>query len=678
MESWLLTLLDVARAEAKRFGDDAPGLTHLVLALADRSPDLVSSVIGDEAVKRIRHHLGQHGRIRVTDDEALEFLEETRPDDDREVAELLRDQLEDVIAGRPDSEPTEASASSTKSTSKPQSTKRRSIASTSPYWEPIEPGEILGRQRLTDEIISCLGRRTPAAPLVIGPPGSGRTSLLQAVAARMTTLPESSPLASMPVLRVNAESIVADERARTLRTVIDAAPRPAVLALDDLEVLSGMTTSGADFDLLGVVRAAMVSDLRILLTIDDAFAGRIEVLAEELHGEVVPMRIEPLDREELRSVVDRSANELEEFHGVSLPREVRSLAQLPRSSIDKMAHPGLAISRLDGACVRAQLRAETSVKEEDLGLTDQPDVAPVDRDHLIRTLSSEIVGQDRAIDVVASRAALTRARLDLRPERPDGVFLFVGPTGVGKTALALAMCEALFGDRDRMIRLDMSEYVHDWAVSRIIGPQPGYVGSTEPSAWLTTRIREVPETVLLLDEIEKAHPVVWNTFLQVFDAGRLSDSRGQVADFSRVVVAMTSNLGADAFSAPSVGFRAPGTEDAAEEARVIEAVRDAMAPELVNRLDDVVVFQPLSPQTIADIAERELDATVQRLAERGYQLSIAPDVHDLIASSGFDPAFGARHLHRNIERLFLHPLVEHHDRRLRAEVDGERIVWTPS
>ena len=153
---------------------------------------------------------------------------------------------------------------------------------------------------------------------------------------------------------------------------------------------------------------------------------------------------------------------------------------------------------------------------------------PIDFDGLRAELNRSVIGQEHVIDKIAERLCLTRVELDLRPDRPDAVFLLVGPTGVGKTELSLAICEELFGDRDRMIRLDMSEYVQEWSVSRLTGPQPGYVGSTEPSTWLTTRIMNQPSTVLLLDEVEKAHPIVWNTFLQVFDAGRLTDSRGLV------------------------------------------------------------------------------------------------------------------------------------------------------
>jgi ATP-dependent Clp protease ATP-binding subunit ClpA len=205
----------------------------------------------------------------------------------------------------------------------------------------------------------------------------------------------------------------------------------------------------------------------------------------------------------------------------------------------------------------------------------------------------------------------------------------------------------------------MSEYVHDWAVSRLIGPQPGYVGYTEPEQWLTSRIRATPNTVLLLDEIEKAHPSVRNVFLQAFDAGRLTDGRGAVASFSDVIVVMTSNLGAEAFRATTpVGFVTPSSEDLESEAE--SAVVAAMPPELVNRLDAIVVFRPLERTSIEEICRKTIDQALARLGDRGFDLTVDHDVVSLVADQGFDVAYGARNLRRAVERLLLEPLLAGH------------------
>lgn len=220
----------------------------------------------------------------------------------------------------------------------------------------------------------------------------------------------------------------------------------------------------------------------------------------------------------------------------------------------------------------------------------------------------------------------------------------------------------------------MSEYAHDWAVSRLVGPTPGYVGSTEPETWLTTKVVQMPECVVLLDEIEKAHSVVWNTFLQVFDAGRLTDSRGTTADFSSTVIVMTSNIGAPGATAPPLGF---GTADAGVKLardRVIRAVKEVMAPELVNRIDELVVFDPLSLEAIEEIAERELARVCHRLAESGWLVRYTDDVVKYLVTTGYDPAYGARHLQRNIERMFLGLIAESETKRVSVQVAGGELV----
>ncbi len=277
--------------------------------------------------------------------------------------------------------------------------------------------------------------------------------------------------------------------------------------------------------------------------------------------------------------------------------------------------------------------------------------------HMEEFLHRSVIGQDAAIDSLAN--AIRRARSGLKdPRRPIGSFVFVGPTGVGKTHLARALAEYLFDDADALLRLDMSEYQERHTVSRLIGAPPGYVGFDQ-AGQLTEAVRRRPYQVVLFDEIEKAHPDVFNTLLQVMDNGRLTDSQGRVADFRNCVIILTSNLGTGQQSAP-LGFVRAKSEG--ERDKMTKNVEDALArafrPEFLNRLDEVVVFEPLTEPEIARIADLILDEVGSRLAERGVRLEISAAARTALVREGYDPTFGARPMRRTIERRLENELAK--------------------
>lgn len=302
---------------------------------------------------------------------------------------------------------------------------------------------------------------------------------------------------------------------------------------------------------------------------------------------------------------------------------------------------------------------------------------PLDSASLLALLRSEVLGQDEALERLVRRLALTRRELDLRPERPDGVFLLLGPTGVGKTHLARVLCRALFGDEARLIRLDMSEYAEPWSQSRLTGSNPGYVGHDDPSGWLTSKVIALPQSVVLLDEIEKAHPSIWQTFLQVLDAGRLTDGKNRTADFRRCVVVMTSNVGARAFEPTSFGFDAGNTTDPDRaQSTVLQDLRRLMPPEFVNRIDEILVFNALPPDTIRTLARQAIDRQIERVREvANFELEVPDEVVKLVADSGYDARYGARHLERSIERHLLAQLANLPTGRYRATLVEDAVCW---
>jgi ATP-dependent Clp protease ATP-binding subunit ClpC len=273
--------------------------------------------------------------------------------------------------------------------------------------------------------------------------------------------------------------------------------------------------------------------------------------------------------------------------------------------------------------------------------------------NLEEILHKRVVGQSEAVKAVAR--AVRRARAGLKnPKRPIGSFVFLGPTGVGKTELARALAEAMFGSEDAVIRLDMSEYMEKHAVARMIGSPPGYVGYDE-GGQLTEKIRRKPYSVILLDEIEKAHPDVFNILLQVLEDGRLTDGQGRTVDFRNTVVIMTSNVGAESIRhAKRVGFTSGDDREADYQQmkeRMMEQMKHTFRPEFLNRIDETIVFQSLTEKELKEIVDLLMEELKIRVAENGYSLQVTESAKDLILKEGYDPAFGARPLKRAIQRL---------------------------
>jgi ATP-dependent Clp protease ATP-binding subunit ClpC len=277
------------------------------------------------------------------------------------------------------------------------------------------------------------------------------------------------------------------------------------------------------------------------------------------------------------------------------------------------------------------------------------------------TLKSKVIGQDKAIEAVSK--AIQRTRVGLKdPKKPIGSFVFLGPTGVGKTQLAKELARFLFDSEDSLIRIDMSEYMEKFSVSRLVGAPPGYVGYEE-GGQLTEKVRRKPYSVILLDEIEKAHPDIFNVLLQVLDDGQLTDGLGRKVDFKNTIIIMTSNIGSRQLKdfGTGVGFTTTTkkeTEDVESRGVIEKALKRAFAPEFLNRIDDVIVFNQLTREDIHKIIDVSLKDVIRRIETLGYEVELTDEAKDLLAEKGYSPDFGARPLQRVIQKVIEDKLAE--------------------
>jgi len=425
---------------------------------------------------------------------------------------------------------------------------------------------------------------------------------------------------------------------------------------------------------------------------DPASRERLARLEDELSGmnaELARMKQHWNREKELIQVIRTIKGEQEQLNNEAhLAEREGNLAKVAEIRYGRMIELGKRLEEANQKLETLQ-KGSKMLKEE----VDDEDVAEVvsrwtgipvsrmlegERDKLVRMeerLGGRVIGQEKAVAAVAD--AVRRARSGLQdPNRPIGSFIFMGPTGVGKTELAKALAEFLFDSEQAMIRVDMSEFMEKHSVARLIGAPPGYVGYEE-GGYLTEAVRRRPYSVVLFDEIEKAHPEVFNVLLQILDDGRMTDGQGRTVDFKNSLILMTSNVG-------SQWILELGARDRSEmERRVLEALRATFKPEFLNRIDEVVIFQNLTPEQIGRIVEIQLERLRKRLAERKIELVLTEAAKDLLGRRGYDPIYGARPLKRAIQQLIENPLALEilkgnfpAGSQVRAEAAGDRMTFS--
>ena len=541
---------------------------------------------------------------------------------------------------------------------------------------------LVGREEEIQRVIQILGRRRKNNPMLVGDPGVGKSAIVEGIAIKIITGDTPPSLANKRLISLDLGSIVAGTKYRgdfekRLKSIINevAANPDVILFIDEFHTIVGAGGASGSLDAANMLKPALArGDIQCIgATTLDEFRKIVEKDGA-LDRRFQKIMVEHTDIQHSISILDRLKTNYEKHHNVIYTDEaIEACVRMSDRYITDRCLPDKAIDAMDeaGSMVRLKNPKKTGhVTAEDVAsiiskMTGIPSgrIAEGEGNKLMKMrakLQGRIIGQDDAIDKVVR--AIQRNRAGIKdPGKPIGTFLFFGPTGVGKTQLAKALAEYLFDSEENMVRIDMSEYMEKFNVSRLIGAPPGYVGFEE-GGQLSERVRRKPYCVVLLDEIEKAHPDVFNVLLQVMDEGRLTDSNGRTVSFRNTIVIMTSNVGSRELEeyGSGVGFNTAGRNVQGNRKAVLEkAVRKAFPPEFINRVDEQIFFNSLTKEDIEKIIDIELKGLKNRVKEAGFELNVTPTAKRFVAEAGYDPSYGARPLKRAIQKHIEDPVSEH-------------------
>ena len=621
----LESIVQAAQMEAERLHDEYIGTDHLLLALS-RSTD-----------PQLRRVFGRH---QITPEAIYTSLREVRGEqrltdrDSEERYQILKKY----------------------STNLTDMAKRHEL-------DPV-----IGREEEIRRMEQILSRRRKNNPVLIGEPGVGKTAVVEGLAQRVVADDVAETLKGKEIVSLDIASMVAgskfrgefEDRLKAVIKEIEAHAGETILFVDELHTLVGAGAAEGAIDASNMLKeplsrgkfqligATTLDEYREHIEKDSAFERRFQKVYV---GEPTV--------EETEAILNGLREKLQEHHDIAIADEaIVAAARLSERYIADRFLPDKAIDLVDEAASRLRVdgTGDTVTAADIAGLVSQWTGIPAERmleeersrlANMEDALHARVIDQDEGVRAVAEAVRHSRAGLS-DPRRPIGTFLFLGPTGVGKTELAKALAAFLFGSDGALLRIDMSEYMERHAVARLIGSPPGYVGYEE-GGQLTEAVRRRPYQVILLDEIEKAHPQVMNLLLQLLDEGRLTDGHGRTVDFRHTILIMTSNLGSEY-------FQTNDSEDATHK-KVRDALREALRPEFLNRIDETIIFHPLSQSAIERIVDLKVADLNPRLAEQNIQLTLTDEAKRVLAKEGFDPHYGARPLARALKRLVENPLA---------------------
>ena len=684
--------------------DNEPLMTLGVLRRSHISPDVLRRVLQEE-ISALPHGMG--GGLSLALDRTLEAAHQQNPADSiapehifRAIVEERRDACREASAARPQPE-------SGRSGRRPEEQGDRESGFLERYARnlmtdaqqgKLEP--VVGREAEIRQTMYILARKHKS-PILVGKTGVGKTAIVEGLAMKIAAGDVPGKLQGKTIWSLDMGALMAGTRFQgelenrlkgIVREVTESEGR-YLLFMDEIHLLIGAGRTSGALDASNLLKPALArGEIKLIgATTEDEYVRYVES-DKAFERRFRKVFVDELSAEDTLTVLQGIRSHYEEYYGLTMNDETLELAvKLSGRFLPERYQPDKAIDLMDETAARVSLDGGAEVLPDDIcrTLTVQTGI-PVSRlrqdeleslRDLETVLAQKVIGQQEAVHQVA--AALRRARMDFSDAtRPQGCFLFTGPTGVGKTELAKVLAEIHSGSRDKLVRIDMSEYQERHTVSRLIGAPPGYVGY-ENRGQLTEAVRRHSYCVILLDEVEKAHPDVFNAFLQVLDDGRMTDGQGVTVDFKNTIIIMTSNAGVrEAERASSrIGYEQAGSEDA--ESAIRKAVRRLFAPEFINRLDGVVNFNRLGREELVRIARMKLDEQCLKFAEKGYEVHIGEGVAELLAEKDADPAMGARPINRAVKKYIADPFVE---RVLRGEalpgsvtditVEQEQIIMT--
>lgn len=527
-----------------------------------------------------------------------------------------------------------------------------------------KPDPVVGRREEIERVMQILARRKKNNPILIGEPGVGKSAIVEGLAQEIVRHPaDTRKIISLDIASIVAGTTYRGQFEQRMKDIVSELRRhpEIILFIDEIHTLVGAGNAQGSLDAANILKPALArgevqcigatttAEYRSCIEKDGALERRFQKVT-----------VRPNTQEETYKILKRLAVRYGEYHRVTYSdAALKACVDLTSRYVSDRALPDKAIDAMDEAGAQQNGKVGATVEVEDVAqVVSMMSGVPVRRVaqkeneqllHMDEVLRRRVIGQDEAIERLVR--AIRRSRLGLRdPHRPIGTFFFLGPTGVGKTYLAQCLAEEMFGSRDAIIRFDMSEYMEKHTVSLLVGAPPGYIAH-EDGGKLTEAVRRKPYSIVLFDEIEKAHPDIFNVLLQVLDEGRMTDRQGHSVDFRNTIIILTSNVGTRQLRdfGTGIGFAAGEMTKQVAEQTLKKALEKTFPPEFVNRIDDIISFEPLSRTTLAHIVDIEVGKLVSRMKQSGRTLVVTDNVKQQLLDIAYDPKNGARPIRRAVQ-----------------------------